>query len=128
MKRRLSPFILPAALYGGLLAAAAAQSALPPPPPPPPAYIAPGAADAPRYGYADNRRGNWRNLSPEQRDAIRRLSQEERQAMAGRARNPNGEGAPQGGRLSIEERRQLREQIREEHERRGLRSGGAKRP
>jgi len=127
MNKFLPPLGMLAALYGGMLAATAAQT-IPPPPPPPPAYVAPGNGEAPRDGYPDSRRGNWRNLSPEQRDAIRRLSQEERQAMAGRARGPNGEGAPQGGRLSIEERRQLREQIREEHERRGLRAGGAKRP
>lgn len=120
------------ALCGGLVATTSAQTALPPPPPlPPPPYGAqaqPGAGQGPRDPYAEGRRGNWRNLSPEQREAIRRLSQEERQALANRNRNRNDEAPAPGGRLSIEERRQLREQIREEHERRGLRAGGPKRP
>jgi hypothetical protein len=130
MKRRRSLSIL-AVLYGGLLASAWGRPGLPPPPPlppPAPAIAAPGAGDVPREGYAEGRRGNWRNLSPEQRDAIRRLSQEERQALINRAQNRAGEAPAPPGRLSREERRQLRAQIREEHERRGLRPGGGKRP
>ncbi len=113
MKRKLRHCLL-AALCGGWLASAAAQ--LPPPPPLPPA---PGGAH-------DLGRGNWRNLPPAQREAIRRLSREEREALANRlAARPGGGGAP--GRLSPEERRQLRAQIREEHERRSGRIGGGKR-
>jgi len=132
MMKRLRSLVLLPALCGGLLATTAAQTALPPPPPlPPPAYGPPssaGAAEGQREPGAEGRRGNWRNLSPEQREAIRRLSQEERQALANRNRSRNGEAPAPGGRLSVEERRQLRAQIREEHERRGLRGGGAKRP
>jgi len=94
-----------------------AWEGLPPPPPlpPPPMPAGPGAARDPH--------GNWRTLSPEQRDAIRRLSQEQREALIkGR---PGVAGAGPAPRLSPEERRQLRAQIREEHERR--RFGGAKR-
>jgi hypothetical protein len=123
MMKHLRPIGLLAVLYGGLVASAWSDPALPPPPPPPPAApaAAPGAgADAPR--------GTWRNLSPEQRDAIRRLSQEERQALINRAQNRGGDPPAPAGRLSREERRQLRAQIREEHERRGLRPGGGKRP
>ncbi len=127
MKRLLPLCTLAAGLYGGLLAVAAAQ-ALPPPPPLPPAYVAPGSPQYSRDGNPDNRRGTWRNLPPEQREAIRRLSEQERQALASRGTNRSGEAAPPGGRLSLEERRQLRAQIREEHERRGPRSGGGKRP
>ncbi len=101
-----------AALWWGLAVSAAAQPGLPSPPPLP----APGA-EAPREPGR-----NWRNLSPEQREAIRRLSRERRDAQAARS---GGAGAP--GRLSPEERRQLRAQIREEHERRSGRLGGAKR-
>ncbi len=130
MMKRLRSLIMLPALCGGLLATSLARTPLPPPPPP--AYIPPsppaGAAEAPRDRFPEGGRGNWRNLSPEQRDAIRRLSQEERQALINRNRGRNGEAPAPGGRLSAEERRQLREQIREEHERRGLRAGGAKRP
>lgn len=73
-------------------------------------------------------RGDWRNLSPAQREAIRRLSQEEREALVGRPYRRQGAGPLAGTRLSPEERRQLRQQIREEHERRTGRSGLGKRP
>jgi hypothetical protein len=127
MMKRLRPLSLLVALCGGLLATAWGRPALPPPPPPPGAAVAaPGAGDAP--GTGDTRRGPWRNLSPEQRDAIRRLSQEERQALINRAQNRSGESPLPGTRMSREERRQLRAQIREEHERRSLRPGGGKRP
>ena len=79
-----------------------------------------GAAGLPRDDH-----GNWRNLSPAQRDAIRRLSQEQRAALANRRGGAGG--VPPAQRLSPEERRQLRDQIREEHERRSGRFGGGKR-
>jgi hypothetical protein len=139
MMKILRPLTVVAALCGGLLASSWATAVLPPPPPPPPAYAAPGSVDMPRdardsrddasrEAYPEVRRGNWRNLSPEQRDAIRRLSQEERQALIHRAPNRPGEAPVPAARLSREERLQLRAQIREEHERRGPRAGGGKRP
>jgi len=90
----------------------------------------------PREMPGDSARGAWRNLSREQRQAIRRLSQEEREALAGRSGHPGmiappapPPGAvPPGGRLSPQERRELRRQIREDHERRGLHLGSGKRP
>jgi hypothetical protein len=100
-----------------------ARPSLPPPPPPPPPPA--GAQD----GRPEGALGNPRNLSPEQRDAIRRLSQEEREAMANRqAQRQQGRPGANGPRLSPEERRHLRQQIREEHERRGGRFGSGKRP
>jgi len=90
----------------------------------------PGVADsAPVPGLREAPRGNGRNLSPAQRDAIRRLSHEERDALA-RPRGPAGVApmpapatAP-ASRLSADERRQLRAQIREEHEMRRDRFAG----
>jgi hypothetical protein len=131
MKRPVTSCTLAALLNGGLIAASLAQARLPPPPPlppPSPAYLSPGSAESLRDGYLDSPRASWRNISPEQRDAIRRLSEEERQALVSRGGNRNGEAVQPGGRLSIDERRQLREQIRAEHEHRGPRSGGGMRP
>jgi len=92
--------------------------------------VSPGSAEAPRRverdSPQDNGRGRWRNLTRAQRDAIRRLSQEERDALA-RGTNPRQGGAAPGARLSPEERQQLRDQIREEHERHGARHGAGKR-
>jgi len=86
---------------------ASARAPLPPPPPPP-----------------EFERGPWRNLAPEQRDAIRRLSQEQRQALE-RGASAGPSAAPfAGSRLSPEERHRLREQIRQDHERRQARAGG----
>jgi hypothetical protein len=82
--------------------------------PPPPPMDFPGPPPLPR----DAERGGWRNLSPAQRDAIRRLSQEERDALAAGSNARPGGPLPPGARLSAQERRQLREQIRQEHERR----------
>jgi len=73
-------------------------------------------------------RNGWRSLSPAQREAIRRLSQEEREALINRGGGRLGGAAPPGARLSPQERRQLREQIREEHERRGGGFGRGRRP
>jgi len=73
-------------------------------------------------------RGGWRNLSPEQREAIRRLSREEREALMNHAAGRQGAAPAPGTRLSPQERRQLREQIREEHERRGGGFGRGRRP
>lgn len=129
--KRLLPLCMLAALSCGLLSAAAADALPPPPPLPPPlapGYVPRDAVPEPRGGYTETRRGAARNLTPEQRDAIRRLSQEERQALANRRTARTGEPPQPGARLSAEERRQLRDQIREEHERRGPRSGGGKRP
>ncbi len=112
------------------LARASPVPMLPPPPPPlpPPGFAPPNAGPL----GAVPPRGYWRYLSPAEREAIRRLSQEQRQALV----NPLAPRAPPllpgvpppGGRLSPEERRQLRDQIREEHERRGGRFGSGKRP
>jgi hypothetical protein len=122
--KMLRPLVLSAALGCGLLAAAWGRPGLPPPPPLPP----PAAVDGTREPYADARRESGRNLSPEQREAIRRLSQQERQALINRAPGRPGDAAAAPGRLSREERRQLRAQIREEHERRMPRAGGGHRP
>jgi len=116
-----SPSLL-GALCAGLTAAAWGQPAVPPP------SGAPPAMEAPRDSYSEARREYWRNLSPEQREAIRRLSQEERQALIHRGQPRPGEAPLPAGRLSREERRQLRAQIREEHERRSPRGGGGRRP
>jgi len=90
---------------------------------------APEAPRTPRGDpQRDSARGNSRSLSPAQREAIRRLSQEQREALAGRPPGrPEGGPAP-GMRLSPQERRQLREQIREEHERHGGFFGRGRRP
>jgi len=107
-----------------LLAAAPPEAAAPGLPPPPPAP--PPAPE--RDLQQEARRGYWRSLSPEQREAIRRLSQEQREALANRSRSREGGVVPPGGRLTPEERRQLRAQIREERERRGGRFGPGRRP
>jgi len=125
-------------LCGGLFSSSWGQTPLLPPPaplqvaPPP----APAADETPgEGGHAlrdesahDFPRGGWRNLSPEQREAIRRLSREQREALLNRAGGRRGGTAPPGVRLSPQERRQLREQIREEHERRGAGFGRGRRP
>jgi len=91
-------------------------------PPAGPAAVPEG--EGPRGGP----RGPWRNLSPAQREAIRQLSREQREALAGRPGGRPGAGnAAPGARLTPRERRELRAVIREEHERRGGRGGG-KRP
>jgi len=100
-------------LCAGVFAPAWADPPTPLPPPilpPPPAESGPSGARQP-----------WRNLSPQQRDAIRRLSQEQRWALINRAQANGAPPAP-ATRLSPQERRQLREQIRQEHE--GRRRGG----
>ncbi len=121
MMNVIRPLALLAALCGGLAAAARGQPGMPPPPAPP-------ALQAPQDPYADPRREYWRSLTPEQRESIRRLSEEQRRALINRVPVRPGEAPAPAGRLSLEERRQLRAQIREEHERRGPRMGGAKRP
>jgi len=123
-------------LLSGLISSAWGRAALPPPPGLEGASEPPREADrgseAPRSLRGDPQRdfprGTWRNLSPAQREAIRRLSQEERDALATRPPGRQGPGSLPGMRLSPQERRQLREQIREEHERRGAIFGRGKRP
>jgi len=123
-------------LFSGLITSAWGRAGLPPPPAAEnsaePQRQIDRAPEAPRSLRGapprDVPRGNWRNLSPEQRDAIRRLSQEEREALANHPPGRPGAGPPPGARLSPQERRQLREQIREEHERRGGFFGRGKRP
>ena len=90
----------------------------------------PEAARNPRVEVPPDpsRGGGWRNLSPEQREAIRRLSREEREALSNRGAGRRGGAPPPGMRLSPQERRQLRDQIREEHERRGAGGGWGRRP
>jgi len=142
MKRKRFLSLLPV-LLGGLIASAwgRASMPLPPPPLPPGSSSEPqrdpgpvadgperaGPSEAPggsgREPQRDFPRGYWRNLSPDQREAIRRLSQEEREALANRSAARQGGALPPGARLSPKERRQLRDQIREEHERRGGRRG-----
>jgi hypothetical protein len=121
MMNVIRPLALFAVLCAGLSAAARGQPGVPLPPAPP-------VLPAPHEPSADARREYWRSLTPEQRESIRRLSQEQRQALINRAPVRPGEAPAPAGRLSLEERRQLRAQIREEHERRGPRMGGAKRP
>jgi hypothetical protein len=101
-----------------------------PPADPLEAPSAPGAALAApdRDAQQEARRGYWRSLSPAQREAIRRLSQEQRQALANRPGPRQGGVVPPGGRLTPEERRQLRAQIREDHERHGGRASAGHRP
>ncbi len=116
--------IVAALLAAGLVATASARPPLAPPPTPSPAPEV-----GPPNPNENPSRGSWRSLSPGQREAIRRLSREQRGAMdrapGGR---PGGAGAP-GARLTPSERRELRALIREEHERRGLgRPGSGKRP
>ena len=72
--------------------------------------------------------GGWRNLTPEQREAIRRLSREQREALINRTDPRRGAAPSPGARLSPQERRQLREQIREAHELRGAGFGRGRRP
>lgn len=119
-----------ALLCSGLITAAWGRAGVPPLPPAPESPSEP-QRDADRLPEAPQRdfpRGNWRNLSPAQREAIRRLSQEERQALGTRPPGRPGANAPPGTRLSPRERRQLRDQIREEHERRFGGFGRGKRP
>ncbi len=139
MKRNRFAPALPA-LFGlfcaGLLGPGWGQTPLPPVPPPPmqgATPLAPAGEEAPEAPRADSPqrdfpRSGWRNLSPAQREAIRRLSREEREALLKRGGPRQGGGAPPGMRLSPQERRQLREQIREEHERRGGGFGRGRRP
>lgn len=109
------------------------------PPPAPPASVQGAAPVAPAGNepidtlrgegpQRDFPRSGWRNLSPAQREAIRRLSREEREALLQRGGTRQGGAPPPGMRLSPQERRQLREQIREEHERRGAGFGRGRRP
>ena len=118
----------------GVVTLACARPYLPAPPPQLPAapLAAPGPPNAPNPPVEPPRavpRGFWRNLSPAQRQAIRELSREQREALAGRqGLRPDGANAP-GARLTPRERRELRDVIREEHERRGGgRFGPGKRP
>ena len=122
---------------GGLISPGWGQTPLPLPPPAPPvqgaAPLAPPGEEAtePLRGESPQRdfpRSGWRNLSPAQREAIRRLSREEREALLKRGGPRQGGAAPPGMRLSPQERRQLRDQIREEHERRGGGFGRGRRP
>lgn len=101
-----------------------AQNAPPAPGVEPAEGLGAAGGEAPR----DFPRSGWRGLSPAQREAIRRLSQEEREALINRGRGRLGGAAPSGARLSPQERRHLREQIREEHERRGGGFGRGRRP
>ena len=103
-------------------------AAPPLPPPPPPGYHG-ERGDAPREVPP----GKWGNLSPSEREAIRRLSQEQREELS--RREAGRPGAPGTARLTVEERRRLRELIREEHqrreedrERRARSGGGGRRP
>lgn len=113
------------------LAPLAAARPLPAAPrlPPPPGYLADRAE-----GGRDAAQGRWADLPPAEREAIRRLSQEQREALA-RRRDGARQGQPPGERLTPEERRRLRELIREEHERSqeherhsGRMGGGGRRP
>jgi hypothetical protein len=102
---------------------------LPPPPalpPPPPAGLRQPVDREERGVQADVQQRNWRNLTPAQREAIRRLSQEQREALANRP--AAGADRLPGARMSPAERRQLREQIRAEHERRREAYGPGRRP
>ncbi|HXY21605.1 MAG TPA: hypothetical protein VEI29_02900 [Burkholderiaceae bacterium] len=121
----------------GLVGPGWGQTPLPLPPPPAPVQgtsaLAPGGDEATEtlHGELPQRdfpRSGWRNLSPAQREAIRRLSREERETLLKRGGPRQGGAPPPGARLSPQERRQLREQIREEHERRGGGFGRGRRP
>jgi len=108
-------------------AAAARPAGAPPAMPAPPAA---GAGNADANSGREAPRNNPNSLSPEQREAIRQLSREQREAIAGKAgarsAGANGQG---GARLSPRERHELRDVIREEHERnRKGRSGSGRRP
>ena len=123
-------------LYCGLIACAGSREPLPLPMPSAPAqnaapHVGADEPSDPAHALRDGPpreppRSNWRNLSPAQRDAIRRLSQEEREALIHRGRGRQGGAVGPGSRLSPQERRHLRDQIREEHERRG--GGWGRRP
>ncbi len=89
---------------------------------------APAAApEIPAEPGGEAPRGPWRDLSPAQRQAIRQLSREQREALAARPGGRHGGAAPPGARLSARERRELRDVIREEHERHGQGGHGGKR-
>jgi hypothetical protein len=111
-------------VFGALLAAAGVAPARAQVPPAPQEQDREVPREAPREIPREGRQGYWRNLTPAQRDAIRRLSQEQRDALGRRPGLRPGAGVPPGSRLSAEERRQLRDQIREDHERRIGRLGG----
>jgi hypothetical protein len=103
----------------GLIDAVLARPVVPPAPPV--EAGGPNAAGEPGPGPRD--------LTPAQRQAIRQLSREQREALGSNPRaRPGAPGVP-GARLTPLERRQLRAQIREEHERNGKgRFGSGKRP
>jgi hypothetical protein len=70
----------------------------------------------------EQRQGVWRSLSPAQREAIRQFGTEQREPRNRPPAAPGAPPAPQAGdgragpgRLTPEERRELREQIREAH-------------
>ena len=107
----------------GLIPLALARPNLPPEPAPQAEPLRPGLPE--EAGPRDGPRGPWRNLSPEQREAIRQLSREQREALAARqGQRPGGPAGP-AARMSPRERRELRALIREEHERR---AAGRRRP
>jgi hypothetical protein len=116
-------------LVAGLVPLAGARPlpAAPALPPPPPGFAA-DREEASREGPG----GRLGGLPPAEREAIRRLSQEQRDELARREGARRGQ-AP-GSRLTPEERRRLRELIREEHERReererhSGRTGSGRRP
>jgi hypothetical protein len=116
-------------LAAGMFGAALARPVIPSAPPEP---AAPTAAPAAPGEPAQGSREAMRDLTPAQRQAIRQLSREQREAINGGARaRPGAPAAPAapGARLTPNERRQLRAQIREEHERNGKgRFGSGKRP
>lgn len=97
-------------LGAALVAPALARPEVPPAPAP--------DADGPARRPPGGPRGAWRDLTPEQRESIRQLSREQREALAARGGpRPGGPGGA-GARLTPKERRELRAVIREEHERR----------
>lgn len=116
-------------MASGLFAVALARPNVPGPPaevpaaPPAAAPAAPPGGAAPRAQTPPaEARGNWRNLTPAQREAMRQQLREQHEALAGRpgarpAPGAPGTPAPPGGRMSPQERRELRAVIREEHER-----------
>jgi hypothetical protein len=114
----------------GLIAVAAARPNLPPAAPPPlPETPPPGPSNLPGELPRDEPRVPWRNLSPAQREAIRQLSREQREALLGRPGARPGGGYVPGAHLTPRERRDLRALIREEHERHGGgRAGSGRRP
>lgn len=91
-----------------------------------PPGVALTATDGPPDGRSEAVRSGH-NLSLVQREAIRRLSQEQRQGLNRRSVAPSAGAAVLPGHLSPDQRRHLRDQIREDHERRGGRGGGGRR-